>query len=186
MVASVSDTEDDHSWIGRRIAELRRARGWTLSVLGSKVGLSSTQLSRIESSTRQPSVGTLIEIAQVFGVSLSELVADEQPSPFHLVRQAERKPRETANGTLALLSGTYPGLQAVHLTIPASAEAPQARHPGEEWLYVITGRIEVVIDTTTRTLEPGDAVHFPSRSPHSVRNIGDQSAEALLISTQTH
>ena len=186
-VAPVPDTADDHRWIGRRIAQLRRERGWTLAALADRVGLSSTQLSRIESGTRQSSVGTLIEIARAFGVSLSELVADEQPPPFHLVRATERQPRDTANGTLVPLSGRYRGLEAVHLTIPASTRAPQeARHSGEEWLYVLVGTLEIAIGTTTLDLTSGDAVHFPSQSPHGVRNIGTRPAEILLLSTPEH
>ncbi|WP_345493341.1 helix-turn-helix domain-containing protein [Nocardia callitridis] len=181
------ETQDDHSWIGRRIARLRRERGWTLAALGDKVGLSSTQLSRIESGTRQASVGTLIEIARAFGVSLSELVADEErASPFQVFRLAERKPRNTANGILTPLSGRYPGLEAVHLTILASAEAPTAQHVGEEWLYVLTGMVQVAIGATTLTLEPGDAVHFPSHAPHSLRGIDNQPAEVLLITTRAN
>lgn len=176
-------TSGDDSWIGRRVAQLRRERGWTLAGLADKVGLSSTQLSRIESGARQSSVGTLIEIARAFGISLSELVEEVHASPFHLVRSGERRPRETVNGTLATLSGRYPGLQAVHLHIPAGSGAPAARHRGEEWLYVLTGSVEITIDGTVLTLDAGDAVHFQAHTSHSVRNTGGDPAEMLLLST---
>lgn len=179
----MSGRGNDEGWIGRRIGDLRRERGWTLAVLGQKVCLSSTQLSRIESGTRQSSVGTLIEVARAFGLTLSELVADEPTIAFHLVRAGERRPRESANGALTPLSGNYPGLEAIHLTIPASAEAPSAQHSGEEWLYILRGPVEVAIGTDVLVLQPGDAVHFPSHTPHSVRNIGEAPAEALLVST---
>ncbi len=178
----MSEGQDDVSWIGRRIAQLRSERGWTLATLGGKVDLSTTQLSRIESGARHPSVGTLIEIARAFGVTLSELVAEDRAAPFHLARAGERTSHETANGRLTPLSGDYPGINAVHLTIPVASEAPQARHAGEEWLYVLTGSIDIVIADTTTSLERGDAVHFPSRTPHSVRNVGAEPAEALIVS----
>ncbi|MEU6562722.1 helix-turn-helix domain-containing protein [Nocardia nova] len=178
--------EGDVGWIGRRVGQLRRERGWTLATLGGKVDLSSTQLSRIESGVRQPSVGTLIEIARAFGITLSELVAEDHAPQFHLVRVGQRASHETASGVLAPLSGDYPALNAVHLTIPATAEAPEARHRGEEWLYVLTGSVEIVIGTTTTILAPGDAVHFPSGTPHSVRNVGPAPAETLLVSAHTH
>lgn len=174
---------DDESWIGRRIAQLRRERGWTLATLGGKIGLSSTQLSRIESGGRQSSVGTLIQLARTFGISLSELVADEPDAAFHLARAADRTSRETANGAITPLSGSYPGLDAVHLTLPVSAAGPSAQHQGEEWLYVLSGTVEITFGADTLTLEAGDALHFRSHSPHSVRNSGNTSAEALLIST---
>ena len=179
----MSGRDTDEGWIGRRIGHLRRERGWTLAVLGQKVDLSSTQLSRIESGARQSSVGTLIEVARAFGVTLSELVADEPTSAFHLVRGGERTPRESANGVLTPLSGNYPGLEAIHLTVPASTAAPSAQHSGEEWLYILCGPVEVTIGSEVLVLQPGDAVHFPSHTPHSVRNVGKAPAEVLLVST---
>ncbi len=176
---------DDDNWIGRRIARLRHERGWTLAVVGHKVGLSTTQLSRIESGGRQSSVGTLIELARVFGVTLSELVAEEPTRSFHLVRAGEHAPHESANGTMTTLSGNYPGIDAILLTIPPSSDAPIAHHSGEEWLYVLDGSIEVTIGNETVHLESGDALHFPSLNAHSVRGLGDGPTHALLVSTES-
>lgn len=175
----------DDSWIGRRVAEHRRARNWTLATLAEQVGLSTTQLSRIESGSRQPSVGTLIEIAHAFGVTLSELVDEQRTAPYHLTRASERVERSSASGTLASLSGAFPGLQAVHLTLPATSTAPEARHGGEEWLYVLAGTVEVEIGPNSATLGPGDAIHFPARATHRIGNPADAPAEVLLVSART-
>ncbi|WP_273734572.1 helix-turn-helix domain-containing protein [Mycolicibacterium septicum] len=172
----------DDSWIGRRVGEYRRDRNWTLAALAEKVGLSTTQLSRIESGTRQPSVGTLIQIAHAFGVSLSRLVDEQYTAPYHLSRAADRAARPGAKG-LTLLSGDFPGLQAVHLTVPTSAEAPDAHHSGEEWVYVLAGTVDIRIGTDTITLATGDAIHFPSHTTHRVHNPGDAPAEILLVAT---
>lgn len=174
----------DDSWIGRRVGEYRRDRNWTLATLAEKVGLSTTQLSRIESGTRQPSVGTLIQIAHAFGVSLSRLVDEQYTAPYHLSRAGERVARAGAKG-LTLLSGDFPGLQAVHLTVPTSSDAPDARHSGEEWVYVLTGTVEIRIGTDAITLATGDAIHFPSHTTHRVHNPGDVPAEILLVATST-
>lgn len=172
----------DGTWIGRRIGQLRRAHDWTLAALAARVELSATQLSRIESGARHSSVGTLIELARAFGITLSELVAEEHRSPFQIVRARDRITRETANGRLAPLSGDYPGLQAVHLSIPASSESPTAQHRGEEWLYVLSCAVEVSMGTSIVTLESGDAMHFQASVPHSIRNVGSTPAEVLLVS----
>ncbi|CCQ14463.1 Transcriptional regulator, MerR family [Rhodococcus sp. AW25M09] len=174
---------EDENWIGRRIATLRRERGWTLAAVGELIGLSATQLSRIESGGRQSSVGTLIELARVFEVSLSELVAEESTRDFHLIRSQDHAPHESANGTMTTLSGGYPGLDAVLLTIPPTADAPIARHSGEEWLYLLDGSVEVTIGAEQVQLDTGDALHFPSHTTHSVRGLGDAPSRALLVST---
>ncbi|WP_132992681.1 helix-turn-helix domain-containing protein [Gordonia zhaorongruii] len=180
-MTSVSNNEDD-GWISRRIARMRHDRGWTLATLSSKVNLSSTQLSRIESGARQPSVGTLIEIARAFGVSLSELVADEPTRKFHIVRADERSVRKTASGHLTPLSGNYPALEAIHLAISSDAPAPSAQHSGEEWLYVLVGAVEVTVEGVPVALNTSDAMHFPSRGIHSVRCLGEETAEVILVS----
>lgn len=173
----------DDCWIGRRVGEYRRDRNWTLATLADKVGLSTTQLSRIESGNRQPSVGTLIEIAHAFGVSLSRLVDEQFAAPYHLTRATDRVARPGTNGILAMLSGDFPGLQAVHLVVPTSSNAPDARHSGEEWLYVLTGAIDIQIGSDNVSLTAGDAIHFPSRTTHRVHNPGDNPAEILLVAT---
>ncbi|MBU9763461.1 helix-turn-helix domain-containing protein [Mycobacterium sp. TNTM28] len=171
--------------MGRRVGEYRRDRNWTLATLAEKVGLSTTQLSRIESGTRQPSVGTLIQIAHAFGVSLSRLVDEQYTAPYHLTRAADRVPRQGTKKGLTLLSGDFPGLQAVHLTVPTSSDAPDARHSGEEWVYVLTGSVDIRIGTDTITLGAGDAIHFPSHTTHRVHNPGVAPAEILLVATPT-
>ncbi|WOC11877.1 helix-turn-helix domain-containing protein [Gordonia sp. MP11Mi] len=173
----------DDSWIGRRVAQHRKDRGWTLTEVADKVGLSSTQLSRIESGTRQSSIGTLIEIAHAFGVSLSQLVDEQFASSYHVTRVDDRVQNTSANGSLASLSGAYPGLQAIHLTIVNGTSAPDARHVGEEWLYVLSGTVDVRIGADSIALGVGDAIHFPSQVAHQVSNPVPDPAEILLVST---
>lgn len=177
----MTGSESEDAWIGRRIGRLRREHDWTLAELAVKVDLSATQLSRIESGARHSSVGTLIELARAFDMPLSELVAEHDRSPFQVVRAPDRTARETASGVLAPLSGDYPGLQALQLTIHASTQAPAAQHRGEEWLYVLTGTVEVTIGAATVSLGPGDAVHFQANVPHRVHNTAEDTAEILLV-----
>lgn len=176
----------DDNWIGRRIADLRRERGWTLAVVSQRVGLSTTQLSRIESGGRQSSVGTLIELARVFGVTLSELVAEEPARPFHLVRSSEHAPYASANGAMTTLSGNYPGLDAILLTVPPTEDAPIARHSGEEWMYILDGSVAVTIGSEHLELTEGDALHFRSDRTHSVRGLGKTPSRVLLVSSASN
>lgn len=174
----------DDRWIGRRVGELRRERGWTLGTLGERVGLSNTQLSRIESGARQTSVGTLIELARAFGLSLSELVADDRSASFHLVRADERTSHNTASGVVAPLSGNSPALEALHLELPPLTTAPEARHEGEEWIFVLAGGVDLALGDECLSLSTGDALHFDARTPHRVRNAQDEPARLLLVNSQ--
>ncbi|MFI1919897.1 helix-turn-helix domain-containing protein [Nocardia sp. NPDC020380] len=177
------EREIDAGWIGRRIAQLRSERGWTLATLADRVDLSTTQLSRIESSARQPSLGTLIELARTFGVTLSELVEDEAPTVYHLTRRTDLVPRQIAGGELSTLSGRFPGIEAMHLALRRGSSTPEAQHAGEEFLCVLAGNVDVTLNTDTLDLDRGDALQFPARLPHVISNTGDDTAEILIIST---
>ncbi|MEC3957606.1 XRE family transcriptional regulator [Nocardia sp. CDC153] len=180
----MSESEIDTGWIGRRIGKMRAERGWTLATLAARVDLSTTQLSRIESAARQPSIGTLIELARAFGVTLSELVEGEETSNHHLTRRADRVSRQIAGGEASTLSGRYPGLDALVLTLERGKSIPEARHTGEEFLCVLTGTVDLTIDTDTlAALTAGDTVHFPAHLPHTVTNTGKQTAEVLIVAT---
>ncbi|MFJ4655812.1 helix-turn-helix domain-containing protein [Nocardia sp. NPDC088792] len=177
------EREIDAGWIGRRIAQLRGERGWTLAALAGRVDLSTTQLSRIESSARQPSLGTLIELARTFGVTLSELVEDETTTVYHLTRRADLVPRQIAGGELSTLSGHFPGIEALHLALQCGSATPEAQHSGEEFLCVLAGTVGVTLNTDTLDLDRGDALQFPARLPHVISNTGEETAEVLIIST---
>ncbi len=178
----------DERWIGRRVRTLRQARGATLRALAQETGLSATQLSRIESGSRQASVGTLIELSRIFGITLSELVADTTPAAVHVISRDRRTVHHTASGDIAVLSGDLPDLHSMHLTISPHCSSPTAHHDGEEWMYVLSGTVELIIgadgDEQTTTLGPGDAAHFQARTTHRVRNDGNANTEILLVGTR--
>ncbi|MFI9504979.1 helix-turn-helix domain-containing protein [Nocardia sp. NPDC052566] len=181
----MTEREIDAGWIGKRIARLRVERGWTQGALAARVDLSTTQLSRIESAARQPSLGTLIELARTFGVTLSELVEDEATTAYHLSRRSERVSREIAGGKLSTLSGHFPGLEAVQLTLDRGSSTPEAQHTGEEFLCVLAGAVDVTVQTDTLALSLGDALQFPARLSHVIRNTGEETAEVLIVSTHS-
>ena len=178
----------DERWIGRRVRTLRQARGSTLRALAEESGLSATQLSRIESGSRQASVGTLIELSRIFGITLSELVADTTPAAVHVISRDRRTVHHTASGDVAVLSGDLPDLHSMHLTISPHCSSPTAHHDGEEWMYVLSGTVDLIVgadgDEQSTTLGPGDAAHFQARTTHRVRNDGDTSTEILLVGSR--
>lgn len=171
--------------IARRLKQIRLSRGLTLAQLAHKIDMSSAHLSRIETGERQPSIGALIQLARAHGISLSKLVGEDDELAYHVVRHGHGILHPSANGPYIALSGPFPGLQALHIDLAPSADAPPANHPGEEWLYVLDGSVCLVLDTETIHLETGDACHFNSGITHELRNQRDTSARVLLVSTAT-
>lgn len=154
----------------------------TLARLAEAVEMSSAHLSRIETGERQPSIGALIQLARVHGMSLSRLVGEDDDRTHHVFRQGQSVVQQSANGPYVALSGPFAGLQALQIDL-TSDEALPATHDGEEWLYVLDGSATLVLDGTTIHLDAGDACHFNASITHELRNGQDTSSRVLLISS---
>jgi transcriptional regulator with XRE-family HTH domain len=178
--------------IGERIREARRRKGMVLAMLSAPTGLSPAFLSRLERGEASTSIANLIRIAGVLGVELQEFFgADEvasKPPDYRLVRRAERAaaPMLAAAGySYERLGGDLGGqhLDAFELEFPVGARKPilLVAHPGEEVLFLLSGRIEFQIAADHFTMDAGDCLHFNSAQPHMGRNIGNRPARMLMV-----
>lgn len=75
------------------------------------------------------------------------------------------------------------GLQAYKLLIPArQGEMPTQRtHDGYEWLYVLSGRLDLLLGSQRFELTGGEAVEFDTRTPHAFTNPGPATVEAIAL-----
>ncbi|GAA5066848.1 quercetin dioxygenase-like cupin family protein [Thermocatellispora tengchongensis] len=162
--------DDPEKRVAARLGELRRERGLTLTALAEWTGISAAHLSRMEKGERQPSIGSLIQLARAYGVSLGELVGDERSHEHHVVRGATVPVHEGPDGPYAMMTGLGPrsALEAVRLELTADRPRHTASHSGEEWLYVVRGEIVARIGADEVTLTAGDALHFDAEARHSL------------------
>ncbi|MEU5950451.1 XRE family transcriptional regulator [Micromonospora sp. NPDC047465] len=164
--------------VGPRLKRLRTQRGVTLAGLAEATGISKSTLSRLEAGQRRPSLELLLPIAQAHRVPLDELVgAPEVGDPR--VRLTPRR----VNGRTVLPLTRQPGaLQAWKVIIPAAQIEPVPRaHEGYEWLYVLSGRLRLVLGDHDLVLDPGEAAEFDTRLPHWFGSTGGQPVEILSI-----
>jgi transcriptional regulator with XRE-family HTH domain len=175
------------SSFGGRLRELRLQRDWTLDELARQSRLSKPFLSRLESGDRQASIAAVLTLARVFDVSLASLF--ESPlakEPCLIVRVADHAPQKANGLTYVPLSNAarFANLQPLRLTISPKREGTEHfKHDGEEWIYLLSGRLTLSIAGETYDLEAGDAVHFDSRLPHRLIARGPLDAEVLLVAT---
>ena len=163
--------------VGRRLRRVREQRGLTLTVAASHAGLSKSTLSRLENGQRRPSLELLLPLAQVYRVPIDDLVgAPEVGDP-----RIRLKPRRVHGRTVLPL--TRPGgVQAWKIVIPASQTKPRPRsHDGFEWLYVLAGRMRLVLGDQDLVLGLGEAAEFDTQVPHWFGGTGDGPAEVLSI-----
>lgn len=151
----------------------------TLADLSAVTGISTSTLSRLESGRRKLTLELLMAIAGALDTTLDALVHPPAPADPRVVR-----PPVVVDGTTIIpLSGADKGTQAFHHTIPAPDErTPDPRiHDGYEWIYVLKGRLRLVLGATELVLDKGEAVEFDTRTPHWVGNGGRSVVQFLSI-----
>jgi len=149
----------------------------TLTEASARTGISKSTLSRLENGQRRPSLELLLPLAQTYRVPIDDLVgAPEVGDP-----RIRLKPRRV-NGRTVLPLTRPGGVQAWKIVIPTSQADPQPRtHDGFEWLYVLSGRMRLVLGHRDLVLGVGEAAEFDTQVPHWFGSTGHEPAEVLSI-----
>jgi len=164
--------------VGPRLRALRLQSGATLGQLARDTGISVSTLSRLESGQRKPTLELLLPLAKAHQVPLDELVdAPETGDP-----RVRAKPIKRHGRTFVPLTRRPGGLQAFKVIVPPHdpPEPYEPRvHEGYEWIYVLSGRLHLVLGSRELELGPGEVVEFDTRTPHVVANRGGHPVEML-------
>jgi transcriptional regulator with XRE-family HTH domain len=175
---STEEVEGVLADVGPRLRRLRKEREVTLAALSEVTGISVSTLSRLESGLRKPSLELLLPIAQAHQVPLDELVGTPQVGDPR-VRAA---PLVRHGRTYWPLTRQPGGLQAYKVLVPQRTEEPELRtHEGYEWLYVLAGRLRVVLGEHDVVMSAGEAAEFDTRVPHWFGSTGEGPAEFLSL-----
>ncbi|CAL9638264.1 helix-turn-helix domain-containing protein [Streptomyces griseomycini] len=166
--------------VGPRLRALRRDRGITLADLAARTGVSESTLSRLENGQRRPTLELLLPLARVHGVPLDDLVgAPRTGDPrIHL------RPIRRFGMTFVPLSRRPGGVHAFKMIIPARSEPLEPAlqtHEGFEWLYVLDGRLRLVLGERDLTLPPGEAAEFDTSLPHWLGSADGGAVELLIL-----
>ena len=174
------DAEDVLDLVGPRLRALRRERGITLSALAAVTGVSESTLSRLESGRRRATLELLLPLARTYDVPLDDLVgAPRTGDPrIHLT------PIRRHGMVFVPLSRRPGGTQAFKMIIPARPEpqvpTPQT-HEGVEWLYVLNGRLRLLVGERDLTLSPGEVAEFDTSVPHWLGSADTGGVELLVL-----
>lgn len=178
MGASDPFLDDIVSAVGPRLRRIRQERDLTLSNVSQATGISVSTLSRLESGARRPSLELLLPIARTYRVPLDELV-DAPPVTDPRVRP---KPITRDNMTLFPLTRNVGGLMAFKVQVRPTTDAPDPQpHSGYEWLYVLSGRLRLVLGHHDLVLVPGEAAEFDTDVPHWFGSADDRPVEFLSL-----
>jgi len=196
----------DVPWLGTRLRDERLRRGITLRGLAREVGVSASMISQIETSKTQPSVSTLYAITSALGISIEDVfsppVDRESSAAAHggraaavdaldglrgrrrgpVVRPGERQVLTLDSGVTWELLGELPPytVDFLRVTYPpgstSSSSGGLMRHSGSEFGFLLSGELMLTLGFEEIKLTPGDAISFPSDTPHGYRNEGSEPA----------
>lgn len=164
--------------VGDRLRDIRSKRGLTLTAAANATGISKSTLSRLENGERRPSLELLLPLALAYRVPLDDLVgAPEVGDP-----RIRLKPKRINGRTVVPLTRHAGGMQAWKIVIPVTKSVPELRtHDGYEWLYVIAGKMRLIIGKHDLVLGPGEVAEFDTKEPHWFGSNGEEPAEVLSL-----
>ncbi|WP_035798935.1 helix-turn-helix domain-containing protein [Kitasatospora mediocidica] len=155
--------------LGARLREQRQSNRLTLEAAAARVGLSPAYLSRLETGRRQPSLPVLLGLARAYGGTVAGLLGEQVGEPDPVIRGGAIEPGRA--GGWGYRRAGVPGraMQALRVHVPPGVQDEVVRvHPGEEWLYVLQGRLRLTLGDTVHLLDPGDSAQFDSLTPHCI------------------
>lgn len=163
--------------VSARLRALRHSLGWTLDELAKRSEMSTSTLSRLESGKRQATLELLLPLTRQLGIGQDDLVTPTVSDP------RVRRPVIRRDGlVIAPLAPDGAPIATYKITYPPARIPPEPQvHDGYEWLYVLSGRLRLLLGDQDLILTRGEAAEFDTRIPHSMSAIGPRPAQVLSI-----
>jgi transcriptional regulator with XRE-family HTH domain len=184
--------------LGASLRAERLRQGLSLRETARRLGISASALSQIETGKAQPSVGKLFDIVNLLNVSVDGLltadaVAARDGQGFvSLQRTGDHETLELESGVRwrRLTAGSFPGVEFLHVEYQpggsSTGDSTFMRHAGQEFGYVLSGRLTIHVGFDAHQLGPGDSISFPATTPHRLANDGTDAAVAIWCIVGRH
>jgi transcriptional regulator with XRE-family HTH domain len=168
---------DIDALVRARLRAIRTSAGWSLDEIARRSHLSASTVSRIETGRRTISLDVLLPLARALAVHLDDLL--DTTSSDDIVIRPEPAGRDGA--TVWALSRPSSPTAAIKLRLEPSTRQPEQRvHPGYDWLFVLDGRVLLLLGERRIMVEAGEAAEFATMTPHAVAAL-DGPAELLML-----
>lgn len=176
--------------LGERIKNKRESFHMRLNELAKKVGISSSALSQIEKAKAFPSVLTLKSIADNLYTTVGELIGENEVltnNPLVKFHEKSFVEKNNSGASLYLLSNHGNGKQMDTFLIEfekgSDTKGIMRNHPGQEFCFVLNGKIEFTLEDKIFLLDKNDSFYFNSARSHSVRNASNENSQIIWIVT---
>ena len=184
------------STLGKRIEQLRKQQGLSLNQVAEKAGVSSTTIHKLERNEMTPTITVLMKVADALGEKVGFFLGEESNgSGLEYIQGAEYTPqgggkrfRNTSGNTqvdyiaFRLKEGKLLALLTLLKADTKSGLKPQS-HPGEEFIFCLSGEIQYEVDGKKYLLRKGDSLHFYAHLPHRWEVIGNKGTKNIWVIT---
>ncbi len=168
--------------IGKKIRKARLGKKMTFGQLANETGFSIEYIKKIEAGKATPSVGTLLQISRTLKIDSGFLLKEDESKVSNRAKAYTKRTENYAYTTLT------PGAEDKHLKAFRVSVDPMKDHTGvgychegEEFAYVLSGKVEITVGENVNRLKAGDSLHFNSGITHMLKNIGKKQAELLVV-----
>lgn len=190
-VSGAEPQEEDLGPIGERVKKIREERKLSLADLASRTGYEEDFLQRLEQGEVAPALGVLIKLGKALGMKMGYFISGGETRPYTVVRsqQGQRISRRASSDDRkygytyqSLAPGkTNRQMEPFLVTLEPSDAEELSTHEGQEFIYVISGKMEAILDQDRILLHPGDAIYYDSNVPHLVRCVEGPFTKILAV-----
>lgn len=170
--------------LGAKLRDLRLKNGLTQEELADRAELSKGYISLLENDLTSPSIATLTDILTLLGTNLSEFFSDKKESQITFTKD-DFFVKETTGQTITWIVPTAqknmiePTIVELDEGVSTDADIP---HEGEEFGYVLSGEVEVVVGERSSIAKTGETFYFSSERKHYLKNVAKGKSRVLWIS----
>ncbi len=171
--------------LGKKIKQMRNQKGLTQEELADRCELTKGYISQLENNLNSPSIATLTDILAALGSNLAEFFREEtQEKVVFTKNEFIEKDSDGVLWNWLIPNAQKNMMEPVLVELSAGiATAGDIPHEGEEFGYVLEGKISIILGNTHHICKKGETFYYPANKPHSILNSGKTKARFLWIST---
>lgn len=176
--------------LATRLKKLRKEHDYSLDNLSRKTGITKSYLSKLERGLNEPSISTVIKLAEAYKIGIPELLGlEENKNNVHIVRHDDLQNMDKSTNKFgyfykAVAGNRQQDIMTSFIIYPAfegQAKDVSVPHKGEEFMYVLNGTAKLIVDGIEHLLNKGDSIYFNSELPHHIFSEEDAPAEVLVV-----
>jgi mannose-6-phosphate isomerase-like protein (cupin superfamily) len=179
---------DQVKQIAMRILDLREISDYTVERMAAALDVPVEEYRQIEAGEKDIPISFLVKVGETFHVDMTELLTGEAPRLSVLsVTRAGKGEDITRHGQYVYKNLAYNfahrKIEPLYVTVPAGVneEMIPNSHEGQEFDYVLSGAMRIVIGKNDIVLNPGDSVYYDSRTPHAMQAVGGEPVHFLAM-----